>query len=117
MSATNFNTRNEPFRKLIGNGLSYQMQSPQTGWQAFSEDEVEALTHRLGNMTLMQAGANRTLGNADYVTKRAVLQASGFAITQKIATDNAEWTPERIAAHQNWMANQAASIWRIAQLS
>ena len=92
-------------------------QSPQAGWQAFSDDEVDALTYRLGNMTLMQAGVNRQLGNADYATKRPGLQASGFAITQKIATDHAEWTPERIAAHQNWMAHQATSIWRIAQLS
>jgi hypothetical protein len=40
-----------------------------------------------------------------------------FAITQKVATDNADWTPERLTARQSWMANQASSIWRITQLS
>jgi hypothetical protein len=52
-----------------------------------------------------------------YAAKRAVFEQSGFAITRKLATDHAEWTPERIAAHQNWMAAQATAIWRIAQMS
>ena len=73
--------------------------------------------YRLGNMTLLQAGANRDLGTADYAQKRPTYQQSGFAITRKIGDDNAEWTPERIAAQQNWMAAQATAIWRIAQLS
>lgn len=91
-------------------------QSPQAGWEAFSDDEADALTYRLGNMTLMQAGANKDLGNAAYALKRAVFAQSGFGITAKLAADHAEWTPERLAAHQNWMAVQATAIWRIAQM-
>ena len=68
-------------------------------------------------MTLLQAGANRDLGNLDYAQKRPTYQQSGFAITKKLGNDYADWTPERIAAHQNWMATQATAIWRIAQLS
>jgi len=45
-----------------------------------------------------------------------VYAASAFGITKKIAEDNADWTPERLAARQNWMANQATAIWRIDQL-
>lgn len=82
-------------------------QNPQAGWETFSDEEADALTYRLGNMTLMQAGQNKNLGNAAYEDKRAVFQQSGFAITRKLATEHAEWTPERIAAHQNWMAAQA----------
>jgi len=91
-------------------------QNPQAGWETFSDEEADALTYRLGNMTLMQAGQNKNLGNAAYEEKRAVFQQSGFAITRKLATEHAEWTPERIAAHQNWMAAQATAIWRIAQI-
>lgn len=91
-------------------------QNPQAGWETFSDEEADALTYRLGNMTLMQAGQNKNLGNAAYEDKRAVFQQSGFAITRKLATEHAEWTPERIAAHQNWMAAQATAIWRIAQI-
>ena len=92
-------------------------QNPDAGWDTFTDEEAEALVYRLGNMTLMQAGANKDLGNNPYAAKRAVFEQSGFAITRKLAEDHAEWTPERIAAHQNWMATQATAIWRIAQLS
>lgn len=92
-------------------------QNPQAGWDIFSDEEAEALTYRLGNMTLMQAGTNKDLGNGPYAAKRPFLEKSGFAITRKLASEHAEWTPERIAAHQNWMAAQATAIWRIAQLS
>lgn len=87
------------------------------GWGGFSNEEMDGLLYRLGNMTLMQTGANRDAGNADYAAKRPDYQQSGFALTQKVAVDNAEWTPERIAVRQNWMADQATAIWRIAQLS
>lgn len=85
------------------------------GWGGFSNDEAENLTYRLGNMTLMQARANRDAGNQDYAVKRPLYAQSNFLLTQKIAEDCAEWTPEQIAARQRWMANQACGIWRIAQ--
>jgi uncharacterized protein with ParB-like and HNH nuclease domain len=92
-------------------------QNPSDGWEHFRDETVEAFVYRLGNMTLIRAAANRDEGNAAYATKRLAYEQSQFAITKKLAEDNVEWTPERISARQNWMANQAASIWRIAQLS
>jgi hypothetical protein len=91
-------------------------QSPQTGWESFNDDEVEALTYRIGNMALLKAGENKDLGNAPYASKRACYERSGFAITKRLAADHTDWTPERLAAHQGWMAKQATAIWRIAQL-
>lgn len=92
-------------------------QNPEQGWDAFNDDEAEAFTYRLGNMTLLKTGANKDLGNTGYVLRRPVYQQSGFAITRKLAEDHAEWTPERIVSRQQWMAAQATTIWRIAQLS
>lgn len=92
-------------------------ENPETGWDAFSDDEVEALVYRIGNLTLLPKGANKDLGNATYATKKPVYVACTFGITRKIAEDNADWTPERVVARQNWMANQATAIWRIDQLS
>lgn len=92
-------------------------QNAPDGWGGFGNDDAEVLVYRLGNMTLLQTSANRDLGAVAYDQKRAIYEQSGFAITKKLANDNAEWTPERIAAQQNWMATQATSIWRIAQLS
>jgi len=92
-------------------------QSPQAGWDVFSNEEAESMVYRLGNMTLLQSGANKDLGNAAYTAKRKVYERSPFGVTAKLAADNAEWSPERIAAHQTWMAHQATSIWRIAQMN
>ncbi len=91
-------------------------QNAPDGWGGFSNEETESLVYRLGNMTLLKTGANHDAGLAEYAAKRSFYMQSGFGITQKMGQENAEWTPERIAAWQNWMADQAASIWRIAQL-
>lgn len=92
-------------------------QNAPDGWGGIGNDDADALVYRLGNMTLLQTGANRDLGTAEYDHKRPVYEQSGFAITTKLAADNADWSPERIATRQAWMANQATAIWRIAQLS
>lgn len=90
--------------------------NPETGWDQFSDAEAAAMVHRLGNMTLMASGANADVGTAPFEYKRAAFAASAFAMTRRIAEDNDEWTPARIEARQNGMANKATSIWRIAQL-
>lgn len=92
-------------------------QNAPDGWCGFSHEEASNLAYRLGNMTLLQSGANRDAGAMEYAVKRSIYERSGFGITQKLAEENLEWTPERITARQAWMADQATSIWRIAQLS
>lgn len=92
-------------------------QNAPDGWGGFGNDDADAMLYRLGNMTLLDASANRDIGIVEYEAKRDTYRASGFATTRKLADDHAEWTPEQIAARQNWMATQAAAIWRIAQLS
>lgn len=105
---------------FVSDAFSIEHVLPQNaadGWGKFSNDEADALMYRLGNMTLLQTGANRDVGVAEYGSKRQTYKQSNFAITKKLADDNAEWTPESIASHQKWMARQATTIWRIAQLS
>lgn len=92
-------------------------QNPQQGWQAFPEDETESYVYRLGNTTLLRSTRNRDIGNEDYAAKRLLYQQSNFQITRELAEKNAEWTPERLAARQQWMSSQATAIWRISQLS
>ncbi len=92
-------------------------QNAPDGWGGYSNEEASNLVYRLGNMTLLQSGANRDMSTTEYTAKRAIYEQSGFEITRKMAQDNTEWTPERIAAWQGWMADQATSIWRISQLS
>ena len=92
-------------------------QNAPDNWGDFSYEEMNALTYRLGNMTLLQSNANRDLGVAEYSQKRNVLKESHFALTHKLAEQYTEWTPQTISSWQRWLANQAKTIWRVAQLS
>jgi hypothetical protein len=92
-------------------------ENPDTGWTQFADEQLESMTYRLGNLTLLTSAVNRDLGNKSFADKRQVYGASEFAITRQVAEDNAEWNAERIAARQNQMARLATAIWRIDQLS
>lgn len=87
------------------------------GWGGFNNEEADALIYRLGNMTLMDISGNRDAGNQEYIQKRPLYESSSFELTKRIASENKEWTAERIGVRQAWMADQATAIWRIAQLS
>jgi Fe-S cluster biosynthesis and repair protein YggX len=92
-------------------------QNSKAGWDAFSDEEAEALVYRLGNMALLDKSANRDLGNAEFSVKKAAFAASHFQLTAKVASDNLDWTPVRIAMRQKQMAKLATAFWRIPQLS
>lgn len=86
-------------------------------WPQFSEEEFEDSVYRLGNLALLEASKNRGMGNLPFNQKKPIYAASQFEITKNIALDNSDWNVSRLAARQTWMAHQATSIWRIAQLS
>ena len=85
-------------------------QNPESGWDAFTDEEVDAMVYRLGNMTLLAKKSNKNLGNDGFDIKKPVLAESQFELTRKIAEDNANWTPERIAARQKIFAKLTTSI-------
>jgi len=92
-------------------------QSPEDGWGAFNDRDLENFVYRLGNMVMLEAGRNKEIGNQPYADKRPVLQQSSMYLTQKLAEENTEWIPGRLDARQKQLANLATAVWRIAQLS
>jgi len=46
-----------------------------------------------------------------------VLQQSSLYLTKKLAEENADWQPERLAARQKQLAHLASTVWRIAQIA
>ncbi len=86
-------------------------------WDHIHDRDHEQFLFRLGNMTILKKSMNRNLGNADFETKRGVFSESEFMITQRIAEENNDWGPARIASHQKWLTRQATAIWRIPRLS
>lgn len=92
-------------------------QNPGEGWETIRDETLDAFVYRLGNMTLMNASANRDEGNGPFAQKKLAYETSPFGITRMIGEDHEEWNPDWIAGRQFWMAQQAGTIWRISQLS
>ncbi len=86
MSATNFNTKNDTYRKLMDNGLTYRIPRFQRDY-SWGEDEWDELwqdilgtivkggepTHSMDYLVLqsaMESGPNRGVGNADFAAER-----------------------------------------------
>ncbi|OIN56695.1 DUF262 domain-containing protein [Arsenicibacter rosenii] len=91
-------------------------ENPAEGWESVSDQDHEQFVFRLGNMTIMNADANRRMGNIPYEAKRLVYQDSEFVITRKIAETYSEWGGSQIAGRQRQMAASASVIWRVNQL-
>ena len=90
---------------------------PTENWIAFTDDQADRCVYRIGNLTPLEATANRDIGNKSYEEKRGIYEQCAFEITRRVAGDNLEWTPERVASRQQWLANQAKAIWRLVELS
>jgi hypothetical protein len=91
-------------------------QSPEDGWEAFSDRDLETFAYRLGNMVMLESGKNKDLANKPYAEKRPVLLSSGLQLTCELARENDEWTPDRIQNRQERLAKLATAVWRVAQL-
>lgn len=92
-------------------------QKPNTGWQNFTDADLESMTYRLGNMALLEKNKNQDTGNSEFDIKKPILATSTFKSTRDIPNENESWTPERIEARQKKMAKLAKTVWRISQLS
>ncbi|MBI2190921.1 MAG: DUF262 domain-containing protein [Planctomycetes bacterium] len=89
---------------------------PNENWAFFTDEQVDRCVYRIGNLTPLETGPNRDIGNKTYEQKRATYEECSFEITRRLAAEYKEWTPERIASRQHWLATQATAIWRIAEL-
>jgi hypothetical protein len=88
---------------------------PDGNWTTFTDEQADRSLYRIGNLTPLEAGPNRDLGNKPYSEKRNIYGESCFEITRKIDAEHPEWNAERVAARQQWLANQATAIWRLSE--
>jgi hypothetical protein len=88
-------------------------ENPGGNWPEFTDKEADECLYRIGNMTILEKELNRKLGSSGPGEKFTAFARSQFDLTKRIAQENDVWTPSRIAARQEWMATQAALLWRI----
>ncbi len=89
--------------------------NPNEDWD-WDDMKIQQFHYRLGNMTLLEAGKNRDLGNASFLEKKAVYKKSTVPMTLEIGnSDLEEWTESCIDNRQKKMANEAKGIWKIQE--
>jgi len=78
----------------------------------WSVDDAKAYQRRLGNMAIMAAKANSSLGNDEFSKKKSVLAKSQFVFT-KVIGKYAKWDRNAIENRQSEMAVVAAKVWSV----
>lgn len=85
-------------------------ENPAESWaESYEEKRWDADVDRLGNLTLLEAAANRDLANGPYADKLAAYGRSRYRMTRELP---AEWTPALLAQRQQELAQRAVRIWR-----
>ena len=80
---------------------------------AFPFIRRESFLYRIGNLTLLEGGINRKIGNRSYPEKVGAYRDSRYVLTQNTAERAPEeWTPELLRERQQRMARRAVQIWR-----
>jgi hypothetical protein len=85
-------------------------QSPGPEWTNFDKESAAAYAKRIGNLVLLPAKSNATLGNNDFGTKAAVFGQAPYELTRQVAGVS-QWTPETITRRQQILADLAVKTW------
>ena len=86
---------------------------PKGNWPHFYDDDVRLYGRRLGNMALMRASDNSTVGNATFEEKKDSYDGSPYLLTSEIF-DYQEWTVQSIVKRQNRLAQIALQAWPVS---
>ena len=86
---------------------------PSEDWAGLAENIQEGMIYRLGNMTLLESGANRDIGNAGYGEKLEVYCISDFQITRAVAENYTSWDERKVGTRQKRLADVASSVWKV----
>ena len=87
--------------------------SPNPNVWHWADHKVQQFHYRLGNMTLLEYGKNKDLGNADFKIKKEAYKNSTIPMTKIIAeSDIEEWTETEIDRRQQDFAKKAVGIWQ-----
>lgn len=88
-------------------------ENPTAEWIESFGDKYEDFIYRLGNLSFVEAGINRKIGNSLYPEKIPEFQKSNYEITRKLSEQAPEeWTPAFLETRQRNMGRRAEHIWK-----
>ncbi|WP_405180620.1 HNH endonuclease family protein [Nocardia sp. NBC_01377] len=85
--------------------------------ERLTDDQRADLTHKLGNLLLLNHRKNAQANNYDYATKKGKYFKTStgsavFALTTQVL-GYSEWTPEAIEARQEQLTGLLAKEWKL----
>jgi len=83
---------------------------PEGNWPDIAPELAEAYFNRVGNMVLMQAKKNSTVGNASFAEKRKLFGQSAYLLTAEVG-EKTKWTTTEIQLRQKALAKRAVETW------
>lgn len=82
-------------------------------WQdIWLADDARAFQRRLGNLALMSAKINSTVGNDSFSAKKSAYKKSSFHFTKMLNTFD-QWNKTSIEVRQKEMAKVAVKVWTV----
>lgn len=89
----------------------YPQNADPEAWPDFSsKDESDRWIYRLGNMVLLPAGKNSSLGNKGFEEKAKIFQTSELELTREVGKVR-HWSPNEIELRQRRLADLAIRTW------
>lgn len=86
---------------------------PNDVWMSTFGSEALDVKDRLGNMLLLPIVTNKDIGRETFEMKKEIYATSGFKLAEKVACYD-DWNKQSVNDFQDWMAQQATLIWKIA---
>ncbi len=87
-------------------------ESPDAGWEQFSDDALDRCVYRLGNLTILEKKLNKKTGTLSFQEKAPYYKSSSLEITLAIPKHYGEWTEDSINQRQRQLAKKAKEIWQ-----
>ena len=88
-------------------------ENPGPDWDVyFNKDAQEEYVFRIGNLTLLETGKNKDIGNKLIGDKLPVYQSSQYLLTRD-KTAYTEWKPSVVQKRQAELAKLAKTVWKV----
>ena len=112
--------KGQPERELVPNeeedeiNLEHVLpETPESNWPGIDPELAAAYYNRLGNLVLLQAKKNSTIGNASFTDKQKTLGSSAFILTAEVGK-TAKRSQNEIQARQKLLAAIAVETWPLS---
>jgi hypothetical protein len=83
---------------------------PDPSWVNFDQETVDTYVKRIGNLVLLPAKSNSTLGSSAFSVKAEIFRNAPYELTRQVSTVP-RWGADRIVERQKLLAELALRTW------